>query len=420
LENHEPDSEDAEGFVPALFAERAGDFAARESGESMNPVQIIIGGDICPIGRNATFFKKGDAAGAFRDLLPAFKAADLSVANLECPLIEEQTPIVKTGPVIGAEPGCIAGIAAAGVRVLGLANNHILDHGAAGLENTLRICAKTGIRTFGAGGNLAEAREILVVRAGPLRVALLGVADQEWSIATENAPGANPLDLIDCVRKIAQRRNDFDFLIVLLHGGVEGYPFPSPHLRDVCRFLIEQGAGMVVCQHSHRAGCYEAHGRGHIVYGQGNLIFDAPGNAENWEEGFLIQLSIDPQDLRAKWQPIPYIQSDALPGARRMPPGRETDFLQELDERSRAIQEKGFVSESWERFCRAQQHSFMSATLGHGRVLRRLNRHGRLVKHLLSEETLRTMKNCVRCEAHREVLLTVLDQYLEPAERATK
>ena len=37
----------------------------------MNPVQVIIGGDICPIGRNASLFKKGDAAGVFRDLLSA-------------------------------------------------------------------------------------------------------------------------------------------------------------------------------------------------------------------------------------------------------------------------------------------------------------------------------------------------------------
>jgi len=379
----------------------------------MKPVQIIIGGDVCPIGRNGALFKAADPAACVRDLLCAFKAADLCIANLECPLIDHESPIPKTGPVLGAEPECLAGIIASGVRVLGLANNHILDHGAAGLENTLRVCAKAGIRTFGAGRNLAQAREILVVPAGLLRVGLLGVAEQEWSIATEHSPGANPVDLIDCVRNIGERRKDFDFLVVLLHGGVESYRFPSPRLREVCRFLVEQGAGLVVCQHSHAAGCYERYGRGHIIYGQGNFIFDSPDNPGSWQEGFLIQLSVMPDDFSSDWQPIPYLQSDAMPGARRMPPAREKTFLQGLAERSKAIEEKDFVSRSWERFCRAQQHSFMSATLGHGRVLRRLNRHGRVVKHFLGDETLRTMRNCVACEAHREVLLTVLDQYLD-------
>jgi len=76
-----------------------------------------------------------------------------------------------------------------------------------------------------------------------------------------------------------------------------------------------------------------------------------------------------PDELSSEWRPIPYLQSDAMPGARRMPPAREKVFLQGLIERSKAIEEKDFVSQSWERFCREQQHSFMSATLGHGRVL---------------------------------------------------
>src|SRR5262249_37626879 len=143
-------------------------------------------------------------------------------------LIEQEDPIRKSGPVLGAESACVAGLVAGGIKVLGLANNHILDHGASGIDNTLRVCGRAGIRTFGAGRNLAQAREILVMQAGPVRIGLLGLAEQEWSIATENSAGANPMDLIDSVRNIKQQRNHFDFLIALLHGGVEGYPLPSP------------------------------------------------------------------------------------------------------------------------------------------------------------------------------------------------
>ena len=252
---------------------------------------------------------------------------------------------------------------------------------------------------------------MLVVKAGPLRIGLLGASEQEWSIASENSPGANPLDLIECARTLKRQMDTVDISIVLLHDGAEFYPFPSPRLRKVCRFLIEQGVGMVICQHSHRAGTYEAYGGGHIIYGQGNLIFDSPGRDQAWHEGFLIRLTVAP-DLSVTWQPVPYTQSDSLPGARRMSPERERDFLAGLAERSEAIKDERFVARAWEQFCRSHRHAFMSFVLGHGRLLRRLNRNGGVVRHVHRKQRLREIRNCVVSDIHREVFLEVLDQYL--------
>jgi hypothetical protein len=377
----------------------------------MKETRILIGGDVCPIHRNKEYFCKGDAHGLFNDLLDEFETADLTVANLECPLIERKTPIAKTGPVLEGPTESVNGIARGNIRCLGLANNHILDHGASGLENTLRSCAAAGIQTFGAGRNLREAGQMLVVTAGPLRIGLLGASEQEWSIATANSPGANPLDLIECARTLGQHRETVDFSIVLLHDGAEHFPFPSPRLQKVCQFLIEQGAGLVVCQHSHCAGAYETFGSGHIIYGQGNLIFDWPGRNDAWHEGFLIRLTIA-ADLSARWQPVPYTQSDPLPGVRRMQPGREQAFLEELAKRSQAIKDYGFVERTWEQFCRAQRHGVMNFILGHGRLLGRLNRNGWVVKNVHGKQRLREIRNCVGSDTNREVLLQALNQCL--------
>src|SRR5436190_13126511 len=138
----------------------------------MKETRIVIGGDLCPTKRDADYFCEGNARGLFNDLLEEFEAADLAVVNLECPLIERQSPIIKTGPVLGAPRDAIHGIVSSHIRCVGLANNHTLDHGAAGLESTLRTCATAGIRTFGAGNSLEEARRPLVMNAGPLRIGL--------------------------------------------------------------------------------------------------------------------------------------------------------------------------------------------------------------------------------------------------------
>jgi len=125
----------------------------------------------------------GDARGLLNDLLPEFERADLMVANLECPLIGEPSPIMKTGPIFGAPGDCIKAIKNAGIGVLCLANNHILDHGGAGLINTLKVCAQEGVETVGAGKNLAAAGRIVVRDCGGVRVGLLAAAEHEFSIA---------------------------------------------------------------------------------------------------------------------------------------------------------------------------------------------------------------------------------------------
>ncbi len=378
----------------------------------MEETKILIGGDVCPLHRNTEYFCRGDAPALLNDLLVEFEGADLTVANLECPLIEASTPIAKTGPVLGAPTESVRGLAACHIRCLGLANNHVLDHGAPGLENTRRTCAAAGLRTFGAGRNLEEAGQMLVARAGSRRIGLLGATEQEWSIATERSPGANPLDIINCAQALQNQKDQVDFSIVLLHDGAEFYPLPSPRLRKVCRFLVEQGAGLVVCQHSHCAGAYEAYRDGHIIYGQGNLIADSPSQDHGWHEGFLIRLTLGP-DRRASWQPVPYLQSEVRPGARRMPAGREQAFLKSLAERSQAIQDDGFVTRSWAQFCRSKQHSLMSFVLGHGRILRRLNRNGSVVRLVHGKQRLREIRNCVLSDTNRELFLQVIDQYLE-------
>src|SRR5690348_6838973 len=107
----------------------------------MEQVKIIVGGDVVPTARDIPLFQEGNAEGLFHELLQEFASADLAVLNLECPLIDQPSPIRKTGPNIGAPSDCVKGLVNSHIRSVGLANNHILDHGGAGLENTLRVCS---------------------------------------------------------------------------------------------------------------------------------------------------------------------------------------------------------------------------------------------------------------------------------------
>jgi poly-gamma-glutamate synthesis protein (capsule biosynthesis protein) len=370
---------------------------------------ILIGADICPIEANRPLFEAGDAAGLFNDLLPEFHQADLAIANLECPLIENKTPISKTGPVFGEPSTCINGIKQAGIDVLCLANNHALDHGAAGLKNTVDICAKAGIAVVGAGEDLAAARRILVRNVQGTRVGILAVAEREFSIATKNSAGANPLDLADFVRNLRDNRATFDYLVVLVHGADE-FHVPTPRIRDTCHFMIEMGANTVIVQHPHMLGGYEQYQAGHIVYGQGALIMDEAiyRNLKSFHEGFLVKLTIE-KNCAQSMKLVPYLQSDPGPGARRMTAGQEQEFLKSLEQKSLAIKDEAFVEAEWLRFCERNKHEYLSSLLGHNRILAKLNRGGLAEKILHGREALLRAKNIACCETHREAIQTIFD-----------
>lgn len=376
-------------------------------------VKVLIGGDICPIGDNTPFFERGDAESLFHDLLPELRNADLVVANLECPLIGCATPIAKTGPVFGESVECINAIKAAGIQVLCLANNHILDHGTAGIASTMAVCEKAGIATVGAGADVSSARRIVVQVVGGIRIGILAMAEREFSVATATAAGANPLDLIDYVRNVQTNRASFDYLLVLLHGGAEFLEAPSPRLQEACRFLIEAGAHAVVVQHPHSFGGYEHYRGGHIVYGQGALVMDEPIYRErrSFHEGVLVALSIG-ADGAASMELIPFVQSDPVPGARRMEPHRARMLLETLAAKSRRLLDPDYVASEWRRFCEEHKHQYLSVLLAHNRILRRANRKGHLSGWLYRPRRLLGTRNVVSCETHREAVETIFKERL--------
>jgi poly-gamma-glutamate capsule biosynthesis protein CapA/YwtB (metallophosphatase superfamily) len=373
----------------------------------MSTINVIVGGDIVPQGRNLPHFEAGETSVLFNDLQTEFERADISIVNLECPLIKKSNPISKTGPVLGADSKCIAALRF--IDVVNLANNHIMDHGKDGLENTLSLCAREKISYVGAGKNLDYARRILIKEAKDIRIGILSVTEHEFSTASKDGYGANPLDILDCVRNIKEHNDKWDYLIVLLHGGNEHYPYPSPRLRDTCRFLVEEGACAVICQQSHCPGCYETYQNKHIVYGQGNLIFDRfPCQIKDWDKGFLVRLEIE-KDCSSTMSFVPYRQSDSDIGARKMGFSQTKAFLRELQKRSDEILDDGFVEAKWDEFCDEKCDAYLRLLLlPQNRIMGYLNRKYHLCNKFLSKRKRNLLLTLMRCESHREILERIL------------
>lgn len=372
---------------------------------------IVVGGDVCPVRRHESInFQDCHPADIFGFLYEEFIQTDYSIINLETPLTDLHTPILKTGPSFKVDRAFAPLLAKTNIRAVNLANNHIMDQGCEGLEDTLGCLDQNGILHVGAGKNLEQAKELLDVNINGLRVGFLGMADREFSIASRHTPGANPFDLIEFVRSVRKKRADLDFLVVLLHEGVQHFRFPTPELQKRCRFLIEEGADAVICQHSHCTGCYEIYQDRPIVYGQGDLISDSVSNLKD-NTGFLVKLYLD---QTVQMSLIPYKQTSGGVVS-RMTAVESEIFFSDLEQRNLVLNDAHALEGMWRDYCRLMQDSYYAQINGYARELRFLNRKLHLIQKVSSMRAA-VLLNLVRCSAHREALEMIFSDILSQKE----
>ena len=374
-------------------------------------VRLVIGGDFCPINANESACVRGDAQTLFGGLLEAMRGADFCVVNLECPLIDYPAPIEKIGPAIGANREAAKVLPAAGVDAVTLANNHIMDHGPVGLASTVAACEEQGIAYFGAGDDIAAARKILVREIGGIRVGFLGVTHHEFSVATATSPGAASMDPVEVYAQIRSQEDRWHHLVALVHAGPDQYPWPTPWLQKYCRFLVEIGASVVVCQHSHCSGAVEVHNGALIVYGQGNLVFDwLPKPNPDWFRGFLIEVALSASGI-VSYGLLPYERGNTGVGAQLLTAEAASAFRKEIEEASMLLADPVGLESRWREYCVRRANSYYQQLLGAlpgSNFFRRVaDRLGVSVVPLRARHRM-ILLNLIRCEAHREALETIL------------
>jgi hypothetical protein len=380
----------------------------------VDQARLIIGSDLCPRPSDERLFREGRTDLLFGELLSLFENADLRVINMECPLVETPTPALKSGPVLGCNPECLMSLKKIGIDALVWANNHAMDHGAEGLARSLECCEARGIAVLGAGKNLKSAARPLLRDIHGLRLGFFAMAEGESPAATESAWGVNPISHRKFARQMGEYRSGLDFVAVILHGGVEHYPYPTPHMAETAEFFVEQGADLVVYQHTHCPGCIREYRSGTIVFGQGNLIFANTGwrTKKTWNEGFLLDIGLE-RGSPAKVRVVPYLQTFGRPGLQAMDVAQETEFMEAFECRNEQIKDPAFLERNWKAYCAKLEAAYFGAFRGHGLAVYRLNKLLRFTRLFYSPHKMAVLRNCVRCESHREALLTMLDNILE-------
>jgi hypothetical protein len=375
-------------------------------------LNILIAGDLVPTKSNHYLFSKGDVNSLIGDeLFSIWNSSDIRIFNLEVPLTDKENPILKCGPNLIASTKTIRGIKELNPTLLTLANNHTLDQGKEGLKTTENLLSENNIPYVGIGDNLFEASKPYILSQDGVEIGVYACAEREFTIATENSPGANPFDPLESLDHIRELKNKCDYVIVLYHGGKEHYRYPSPNLQKVCRKMVEKGADLVICQHSHCIGCVEEYKGSNIIYGQGNFLFDLNEN-EFWNTSLIIKVKID-NGLKVDY--IPLLKKEN--GVRKANEKEADEILSAFYKRSKEILIDGFIEEQYEKFAETHLVSYLRNFAGFGKWMSRIDNRllkGRLLKSKYNIGKLLELQNFIECEAHRELVIKALTtrQYL--------
>lgn len=372
-------------------------------------MEMLIAGDLVPTECNMDLFNIADINALLgKELVPLWNSADMRIFNLEVPLTNEENPIDKCGPNLIAPTSTIVGIKSLNPSLITLANNHILDHGEQGLRSTQNVLNKNNIPCIGAGDNLYEASKPYIMEIDGIKVGIYTCAEHEFTIATDSEPGANPFDPLESLDHIQELKAICSYVIVLYHGGKEHYRYPSPYLQKVSRKMVDKGADVVICQHSHCIGCFEEYKDSTIVYGQGNFIFGGHGN-EYWDTGLLVNIEILDQ-IKVKYIPIVRTQK----GIQLASKIESEKILSDFYERSQEILQEGFIKIKYEQFAAKNIDNYLRKFSGFGRYISYADRKllkGLLVKMKYNKNKLLAIRNYVECEAHRELLIEGLKNW---------
>ena len=225
-------------------------------------------------------------------------------SNVDLLLINFENAATSSGDALKGDvplkcdPSYVPLAKANNVTVAGLANNHAIDYGITGMQDTLENLKSADITPMGAGNTEDEAHQAVVKDVNGRKVTILNYMDSEnfaeysyeaMPYANGSNPGYSAYDSEDAQKQIAAN-NDSDLIVAYLHFGNEYSNSPNENQVKIAHELIDYGADVVVGSHPHVTQGIEMYNGKPIFYSLGNFIFDQSNTATH--SAYFVQIDL--------------------------------------------------------------------------------------------------------------------------------
>lgn len=233
---------------------------------------------------------------------------DHVIINVEGPIVSDKgkAEIVGTGPLTHSmNERATKVFDKMKADIWNLCNNHIMDMGAKGIEESLKQAKLHKALTIGAGMNIDEAsKPIILNEAGGIGLISVGYR-RGCKPADEDMAGCfmwHDLDRIE--KRISEIKTKCRWCVMMVHGGEEFTSLPSPYTRERYIKYLEMGADMVISHHPHVPMNYETIGDKIIFYSLGNFIFDTDYQRAQFNTDIGIVVKINFTEDKYTWEAL--------------------------------------------------------------------------------------------------------------------
>lgn len=271
--------------------------------EAAAPLKVVAAGDIMLSANRAAGVQMAEHGYKypFEGVKDILSAGDITFANMECPISTSGKKLPGKGITFRADPAVVDAVKYAGIDVLSLANNHILDYDDPALLDTLRLLDGAGIYRAGAGENIEQAREPAIVEKNGLKMAFLAYSDmadiyfsnsyKKVFAAAEDRPGVAPTDIGMILEDVRAAKQQADIVAVSLHWGVEDSNKVTDEQIKMAHSIIDAGADVILGHHPHVLQGVEIYNGKVIAYSLANLVFDQL--KENNKQSMILEMDYE-------------------------------------------------------------------------------------------------------------------------------
>src|SRR6266496_1468937 len=285
---------------------------------------LVFGGDVM-LGRSYAA-KIENGIDPFAGIAPLLRDASFAAANLECTISNlghSAQRYTFRAPERSAQL-----LRCAGFRAVGLANNHALDFGTAALEDCAERLLREQVQPIGVGkpGSSDWTPSFFPV-LDEKKIALLAINDVG---PAAGPPIAVASDRLGLNAAIANARQHANFVVCLVHWGVENSENVTDEQRELARWLIDHGVDLVVGSHPHCVQPLDFYHGCIVAYSLGNLVFDGAPTVESWNRSALLEIGLNKKTQASSVRLIPIVLEDGFP---RVDVAAEVNGLGSLERR---------------------------------------------------------------------------------------
>ncbi len=245
----------------------------------------------------------------FENVRDVFKGKDILFGNLET-VLSNQGKEAEKAVLLHSPPEKTGWLKEAGFDILNIANNHILDLGADGFHETLKVLKESNLTFIGANDKGAPSYAVLDKQG--IRLGFLGYTQGRFSLPDKGV-WINKIKPVDIITDIESIKPQCDSIIVSLHWGTENVLYPHPQQIDLAHRLIDAGATVILGHHPHIIQGIERYKQGLIAYSLGNFQFNPKISYTKTNKSIILCLDFSKERLENYYMIPVIIDQDFVP-----------------------------------------------------------------------------------------------------------